>query len=399
MDLYGLDLCGLDICGLNRRRSEHEDGSNQAKTHGADPPLSSRSLKKQAICLQQEPSPHVASDESTDLSSHGEATPTESQSEIQSEDGDNNGSISWRSTVLPPIPQDLVTVRRTFIHIHIPQNGACKVRRSRSAPASHSRHCESSSELLQEIVPSKSVASHSSTYSTCNGVHRNGELHASQQPVPSTGINTASLTDTTEVSSPAHCDEQKELPLYPVGTAVVINGLTVSTDFNGRSGIVQSWDAQSRRYKVQLCESTGLQTERHAMLRGENLSECPPLSPACEVAKPVSEEEQSCAPTCEYWPSTPRWEHDDQANDNIQPGMTPEQELNEGTQWSVSVLNVEQSHWHANDTFFEGACLHPGSCHGETGWWGPTWCPEAAYWQEPFCTNSANGGSYRPCAR
>lgn len=57
---------------------------------------------------------------------------------------------------------------------------------------------------------------------------------------------------------------------YALGTEVVIDGLVKAPMFNGASGIIQSWDADSQRYDILLTVATS-GGQRWAKVKGDNL--------------------------------------------------------------------------------------------------------------------------------
>merc|ERR1719409_2135145 len=64
------------------------------------------------------------------------------------------------------------------------------------------------------------------------------------------------------------------------GTEVEIDGLQQRPDFNGLSGIVQSWDPWLRRYDVLLDRPPGGNGPRHVKTKREHLRLKPPPPPA-----------------------------------------------------------------------------------------------------------------------
>lgn len=59
---------------------------------------------------------------------------------------------------------------------------------------------------------------------------------------------------------------------FALGTEVVIQGLVKAPSFNGAWGVVQSWDAETGRYNVQLA-CAAINGQRLAKIKGENLRE------------------------------------------------------------------------------------------------------------------------------
>jgi len=84
--------------------------------------------------------------------------------------------------------------------------------------------------------------------------------------------------------------------LIEAGAEVMIEGLTKCPAFNGRRGIVESFDEQTERYNVLLNDSQQL-----AKLKSENLRVTVPPPPSFEAPAP------DFAPS---FPSTPTWEED-----------------------------------------------------------------------------------------
>jgi len=71
---------------------------------------------------------------------------------------------------------------------------------------------------------------------------------------------------------------------YALGTEVVIDGLVKAPMFNGASGIIQSWDADSQRYDILLTVATS-GGQRWAKVKGDNLR----LAMPCYLpAQPIS---------------------------------------------------------------------------------------------------------------
>lgn len=57
---------------------------------------------------------------------------------------------------------------------------------------------------------------------------------------------------------------------YALGSEVVIDGLVKAPQFNGASGVIQSWDAESSRYNILLTVPTA-GGQRWAKVKGENI--------------------------------------------------------------------------------------------------------------------------------
>jgi hypothetical protein len=134
------------------------------------------------------------------------------------------------------------------------------------------------------------------------------------------------------------CTTPCSLPLIPLGTEVEIEGLSRVPRFNGRVGVVTSWDAEMQRYDVAL--HVGLQ----AKVKGENLRYRTPPPPcfapilATTAAGPTvatndraedCKEHRSSASESRpgSLPSTPRWEEDEQVLGSFGPAAAqPRQE-------------------------------------------------------------------------
>jgi hypothetical protein len=89
------------------------------------------------------------------------------------------------------------------------------------------------------------------------------------------------------LSSPPPASPNNVAILLP-GTEVEIDGLIARPDFNGLSGIVQSWDPVMRRYEV-LLDPSGGSGPRHVKTKRENLrlaAERPPPPPYSPTAHP-----------------------------------------------------------------------------------------------------------------
>jgi hypothetical protein len=94
------------------------------------------------------------------------------------------------------------------------------------------------------------------------------------------GVGSVQMSNVNQMASSATTAAHSANTLsdcLPQGTQVVIDGLTKAPAFNGRSGVVQSFDAQSGRYNLQLLmESGGYQL---AKVKLENLRWT--LQPVC----------------------------------------------------------------------------------------------------------------------
>lgn len=72
-----------------------------------------------------------------------------------------------------------------------------------------------------------------------------------------------------EQGTAAIAESNKDI-IYELGSEVVINGLVKAPMFNGAKGVVQSWDADSKRYNISLNIATPC-GHRLAKVKGENL--------------------------------------------------------------------------------------------------------------------------------
>lgn len=81
---------------------------------------------------------------------------------------------------------------------------------------------------------------------------------------------TAAVTSTEAEATSGAPPTVDEDQFFALGADVVIHGLVKAPGFNGASGVVQSWDAESGRYNVLL---TG---QRWAKIKGENLLHAQP---------------------------------------------------------------------------------------------------------------------------
>jgi len=113
---------------------------------------------------------------------------------------------------------------------------------------------------------------------------------AERSPPPPRSVSPPPATVERE---PAAADEQhraKELPqvaawdaTLPFGVEVEIGGLSRCPAFNGRRGVVVSYDPEAGRYDVALWSEAG---ERRAKVRRENLAPICPPSPASAPSSP-----------------------------------------------------------------------------------------------------------------
>jgi hypothetical protein len=94
---------------------------------------------------------------------------------------------------------------------------------------------------------------------------------------PATREHQPEATDEKELPPPAAFDV-----MLPPGVEVEIGGLSKCPAFNGRRGVVQSYDPEAGRYDVALWSETG---EQRAKVRRENLA---PIAPPSPVAVPLS---------------------------------------------------------------------------------------------------------------
>lgn len=100
------------------------------------------------------------------------------------------------------------------------------------------------------------------------------------------GRTTSTVEENKDIeASPAHhaTDSPIDEFQYALGTEVVIDGLIKAPMFNGASGVVQSWDADSKRYNIWLTFATA-GGHRWAKVKGENLRlamQAQPISFGC----------------------------------------------------------------------------------------------------------------------
>lgn len=230
--------------------------------------------------------------------SSGDRSPTETQSEA----GETSTSESWRSAQLPQMPSVVLTVRHTFVHaLSESIDVACVTseRRCMSSPPSMRRHAEYC--FPGEMLDASSLHS---------PVSRSSDAIDDMNAIPASASVQSSTSVARPSAAPGDADD------ISVGTLVIIQGLARCQAFNGRSGMIESWDSASGRYRVQLFPNKVEQFGRQVMLRSEHILQQSASSRSSDgtigqsfVADAISSvaaklcSEESC-------PLTPRWEEE-----------------------------------------------------------------------------------------
>lgn len=121
-----------------------------------------------------------------------------------------------------------------------------------------------------------------------------GAMVGEQSPCTSSGHSSVPVPSMPSVPPPV---SPSNVAMLACGTEVEIEGLLRRPDFNGSSGIVQSWDPMLRRYDVLLDSSPGGVGQR-VKLKRENLRLRPPPPPPLEAALPATTIDlDRCLPT------------------------------------------------------------------------------------------------------
>lgn len=314
-----------------------------------------------ATCIDQLIHKALKDDSSTDFSSQGTTTPTETQSE----DGDASVRSLWKFNALPATPHESLTVKHTFIHLEI----------------------DSEDDAVATLTKCQSLPSFPSSARGCTHSEAKEDNYSSFNPLV----------------------KQSDCQQFSAGDDVVIDGLLRFTDFNGRSGTVLSWNTETCRYDILLADGTGTIEERHVTVKPENLKLCSASCPVAvsstdclSIACCEEEEAGDMSTSVQSWPSTPS------GDDITVETDTTLQSVSWVTQ-SAFVPTVEQSAfvpnvapmWQGYDACSVGnAYWQPETLCTEADWWvGMPWCASEGCWQETATTMNLDGSVQMPFAR
>jgi len=97
------------------------------------------------------------------------------------------------------------------------------------------------------------------------------------------GHGTSTVEERNDVTVPTTNEVTSEFPStaeyqYTLGSEVVIDGLIKAPQFNGASGSIESWDAETNRYNIVLNVVTA-GGQRWAKVKGQNLHLVRPVQP------------------------------------------------------------------------------------------------------------------------
>lgn len=229
--------------------------------------------------------------------------PTGSSSPVASSSGQEPGQIGSspgseagsRGQELPSLPEGVkVSMRNTFIHIESVPDVERNTQSMSMPHGMFGRRIASELANQQDLVSKGGVddvpESPRDRYDTLEGPLLEGPLLA-----PATGpLLSGPLLSTTLVPSPTPSAPLTAAPHWPppplpsegrgqqiaLGTDVIIQGLVKAPDFNGRAGVVQSFDYDTGRYNIHLNVPVGSAGHRWVKVKADNiLVQGPPPPP------------------------------------------------------------------------------------------------------------------------
>jgi len=218
---------------------------------------------------------------------------------------------------LPPMPDGLkVSMRNTFIHI---ESTPIEQRIVQSMPDGMFRQCLNA-ELVAKSHGSPGNgegAEMSDEESSLRGLTgpllSTPPMSAAPSPLayapPAPPLAPPPPPYTPSPSpSPSKLSEAAS-PFIALGTEVIIQNLVKLPAFNGLSGIVQSLDAESGRYDVQLCDPSAASGWRWVKVKSDNLIVQVP--PAPRYTPTIHQREEGVRQTAMEWMSpAPTWEEE-----------------------------------------------------------------------------------------
>mmetsp|Transcript_68811 Transcript_68811/g.128414 ORF Transcript_68811/g.128414 Transcript_68811/m.128414 type:complete len:413 (+) Transcript_68811:119-1357(+) len=246
-----------------------------------------------------------------DLQTTVEELQTESASSPRSEAANPADiDLAAQAAELPPLPDGL-KVRNTFIHI---ETMPAVNRIVQSMPDGMFQQClEAELSAQSEATASQSSAAPAPSQQAPSKApsgppllqtsFTNGPPTAAPLTTPKIGMDPGSAQPpppSREAPDPA----AQNASLSP-GAEVEITRLLKLPDFNGLSGIIQSYDAGSGRYDVLLNSATGTAGWRWVKVKAENLIARVPPPPSRDAPTIVTDADTSALPL-----DTPKWEED-----------------------------------------------------------------------------------------
>jgi len=252
--------------------SEESCSSSDGAPESPEAGVHQRSLSVPADaprCVVEEPAEH-ASAAGTSSSSDEETSDCEGGLKMDALMPEGNAQFE--------LSRECLTVKNTFFHFELPAELGSS-RRALSAPPSRCRE-----------PSSKSQKKDSASLSIC--------------PLPAAAAPIAP----PPASAPI-------MPRIPTGTEVEIEGLTRAPHFNGRVGVIQSFDVDTDRYDIELEAAVGSINTCRAKVKGTNLQIRAPPAPTLPpsfVPTLSTDDAESIFASAPSMPTTPRWEEEAQ---------------------------------------------------------------------------------------
>mmetsp|Transcript_65919 Transcript_65919/g.157630 ORF Transcript_65919/g.157630 Transcript_65919/m.157630 type:complete len:419 (+) Transcript_65919:100-1356(+) len=209
---------------------------------------------------------------------------------------------------LPPLPDGL-KVRNTFIHI---ETMPVVNRIVQSMPDGMFQQCleaELSAQSAAEASVSSTTAPAPPTQAPSKAPPQLLATTVIAEPPTAAPLTTPKVGPDPSIQPPPPSrpapDPAAQSALAP-GAEVEITRLLKLPDFNGLTGVIQSYDAESGRYDVLLNSATGTAGWRWVKVKVENLIPRVPPPPRRDAPTIVTDAESGAAATL----ATPKWEED-----------------------------------------------------------------------------------------